>query len=94
MGEQNPMINLRKTSQGELNEVIDYWVGLGQTNYYQEGSIIQFLYVFTPEQIKGAMYLACSQGRGNYFRYLCGVLHNWKKDLEEGHEPPYFKLEE
>lgn len=84
----------RQTSQHELNEVIDYWLNLGRSEYYQEGSLIKFLYIFTPEQIRGAMYLACAQGRGNYFRYLCGVLHKWRKDLEEGREPQYFLLDE
>lgn len=84
----------RKTSQRELNDVIDYWLNLGRTQYFQEASLLQFLHTFTPYQIRGAMYLACIERHGNYFKYLCGILHNWKRDIAEGREPEYFELDE
>jgi len=89
------MITKRSTSKRELNEVIDYWISLPRgSGYHVEDSLIRFLEIFTPEQIKGAMYIAKSKGRPNYFKYLCGILHNWRKELEEGKIPRYFNVEE
>lgn len=88
-------MRLRTTGKAELDEVIDYWLSCPRcSSYLVEDSLIQFLQVFTPHQIKGAIYLATSKGRQAYFRYLCGILHRWRQDLEEGREPPYFDIGE
>ena len=89
------MIGKRKTSKRELDEIIDYWGSLPRgSNYVNESSLINFLQIFTPRQIKGAMYIAKSEGRPAYFRYLCGILHNWKRALERGEKPRYFDIDE
>ena len=89
------MIKQRSTSKRELDEVIDYWAGLPRgTAYCDDASLIQFLQIFMPAQIKGAMFIAKSRGHPNYFRYLCGILHNWRRELEAGAEPKYFDVEE
>jgi len=89
------MIKKRSTSKSELVEVIDYWISLPRgSGYHVEDSLIRFLEIFTPGQIKGAIYIAQAKGRPNYFRYLCGILHNWRKELEEGKTPRYFDVEE
>jgi flavodoxin len=89
------MIKRRSTSKQELDEVIEYWLNRPRgSGYHVEDSLIQFLHIFTPEQIKGAMYIATSTGRANYFKYLCGILHNWRKELEEGKTPNYFDVSE
>ena len=83
----------RKTNKSELDEVIAYWLECPRcSNYLVEDTLIKFLEVFTPDQIKGAMYLATSTGRQAYFKYLCGILHNWRKELEQGNEPRYFDI--
>lgn len=83
----------RTTSLVELDEVVDYWLGCPRhSGYYVEESLIRFLHTFTPEQVKGAMYLATCQGRGAYFRYFCGIMHNWEKMIEAGEEPPFFDV--
>lgn len=90
----NTMVR-RRTSKQELDEVIEYWHKCPRCSaYLVEDSLIKFLEIFTPHQIKGAMYLATSKGRPHYFRYLCGILHNWRRDLEEGKEPRYFDIGE
>ncbi len=79
----------------ELDEIIEYWCSLSRgSNYLVEGSLISFLEIFTPKQIKDAMYIAKSKGRPAYFRYMCGILHNWEQALEEGKEPRYFDIDE
>lgn len=94
--DQVPFVPLvkRTTSKKELNDVVKYWQSLPRNSgHVKEGDLISFLHIFTPEQIMGAMYIATSKGRPyGYFKYLCGILGNWKKDLEQGKEPPYFKL--
>ncbi len=85
----------RKTNKEELDEVVAYWLQCPRaSSYHDEGSLIQFLEVFTPHQIKGAMYIATSKGREAYFKYMCGILHNWRKELELGNEPRYFDIGE
>lgn len=89
------MITRRRASREELNEIIDYWCSLPRgSSYVVEDTLIKFLEIFTPEQIKGAMYISKSKGRPAYFRYLCGILHNWRKSLEKGEEPRYFDISE
>ena len=89
------MIEHRSTSKKELDEVIGYWYGRPRgSGWHDEDSLIKFLHIFTPGQIKGAMYIATSTGRQNYFKYLCGILHNWRKELEAGKTPHYFEIEE
>jgi hypothetical protein len=89
------MVRKRKASKKELGEIIDYWCSLPRgSSYVDEGSLISFLGIFTPRQIKGAMYIAKSTGRSAYFRYLCGILHNWKQALERGEKPGYFDIDE
>jgi DNA replication protein DnaD len=89
------MIIKRNTSKKELDEITNYWISLPRgSNYLNEASLIRFLEVFTPDQIKGAMYVAKSTGRQAYFRYLCGILNNWLKALENGEEPRYFDISE
>jgi len=89
------MLKKRRTSKKELNDVVDYWCSLERgSSYHVEGSIIEFLEIFTPKQIKGAMYIAKSKGRSNYFKYFCGIVHNWRKALENGDEPRYFDIDE
>ena len=88
-------IERRKTSKKELDEVIDYWHQCPRcSGYLVEESLIKFLEIFTPKKIKGAMYIATSKGRPNYFKYLCGILHNWRCDIEAGKEPRYFDIDE
>lgn len=83
----------RQASKQELDEVIQYWMNCPRcSGYHVESSLISFLETFTTHQIKGAMYLATAQGRPNYFKYLCGILHNWKRDLATGKEPGYFDI--
>ena len=85
----------RMTSEKELDEVIDYWCSLRRgSGYVDESTLITFLQIFTPHQIKGAMYVAKSRGRPAYFRYLCGILHNWRRALQDGEEPAYFDIDE
>lgn len=85
----------RKTSQREVAEVVDYWKQCPRcSGHHEEASLIRFLEIFTPYQIKGAMYLATASGHPNYFKYLCGILHNWRRDLEAGKEPRYFEVDE
>lgn len=87
------MSRCRKTNKAELDEVIAYWRSCPRTSgYHVESSLIKFLEIFTPHQIKGSMYLATSSGHPNYFKYLCGILHNWRKDLEAGKEPGFFDI--
>jgi hypothetical protein len=89
------MITKRSTSTRELDTVINYWISLPKgSGYHVEDSLIRFLEIFTPEQIKGAMYIVKSKGRPNYFKYLCGILHNWRKELEKGNTPRYFDVSE
>lgn len=58
----------RQTSQGELEDVVAYWKDCPRcSGHYEAGSLIQFLEIFTPHQIKGAMFVATSSGRPNYF---------------------------
>ncbi len=91
---ESAMITYRTTGKTELDEVVDYWLSLPRASgHYDEDSLIRFLHIFTPSQIKGAMYIAQSKGRQSYFRYLCGVLNNWRRELEEGRTPPYFKID-
>ena len=83
----------RNTNKVELDEVIEYWLECPRaSSYLDEDSLIKFLEIFTPHQIKGAMYLATCKGRKAYFKYMCGVLHNWRKALEQGEEPRYFDI--
>jgi len=83
----------RNTGKVELDEVIKYWDDCPRgSGYLNEQSLISFLEIFTPHQIKGAMYLATCKGRSAYFPYLCGILHKWKKELIEGNEPSYFDI--
>ena len=73
--------------------MVDYWIQRPRTSgYLVESSLIQSLEIFTSHQIKGAMYLATSSDHPNYFHYLCGILHNWRRDLEEGREPLFFDI--
>lgn len=84
----------RQTSKRELDEIVAYWKDCPRcSGHHEEGSLIQFLEIFTPHQIKGAMYLATAAGRPNYFKYLCGILHNWRRDLEAGIQPRYFDID-
>lgn len=86
-------IEKRSTSKAELEEVIKYWHDCPRcSNHLNEDTLIRFLNVFTPHQIKGAMYVATSTGHWNYFRYLCGILHNWRRELELGKQPAYFDI--
>ncbi len=88
-------IEYRKTNKKELDEVVEYWLSCPRaSDHHDEGSLIKFLAIFTPRQIKGAMYLATSSGRQAYFKYMCGILHNWRKELEQGIEPRYFDIGE
>lgn len=74
---------------------MEYWDSLERaSSYVDESSLIYFLHIFTPAQIKGAMYITQSTGRGAYFRYLCGVLHNWRRQIEAGEVPDYFEVDE
>lgn len=84
----------RATSLTELQELVDYWLSCPRhSGYYVEESLIRFLGIFTPAQIKGAMYLATCRRRGAYFRYFCGIMHNWIDTLKVGKEPLYFDIE-
>lgn len=80
------MIPKRSTSKAELDEVVSCWIRSPKgTGYYEEKSLLMFLTIFTPDEIKAAMYIAKSEerkGSDGYFRYLCGILTNWKKAKE------------
>lgn len=39
------------------------------------------------------MYLATAAGRPNDFKYLCGILHNGRRDLGAGVQPRYFDVD-
>lgn len=83
----------RATSESELEDVLSYWATLPRGSaYHDESSLARFLGVFTPAQVKGAMHIAKSKKRPNYFKYLCGILHNWRKELEAGKTPKYFTI--
>lgn len=83
----------RQTSKVELVALIEFWKSLPRgTGYHVEASLIQFLHIFTPDEIAGAMYIATSGPRENYFNYLCGILHKWKKQIESGEEHKFFQL--
>lgn len=85
----------RATSLEELDEVVSYWRTCPRcSGHHEEGSLIKFLEIFTPHQIKGAMYLATASGHPNYFKYLCGILHNWRREIEVGNQPRYFDIGE
>lgn len=89
------MIQERTTSKRELDEVVAYWHNCPRcSSYVVEDSLIKFLRIFTPHQIKGAMYIATSTGRLAYFRYLCGILHAWRRELENGQQPRFFDISE
>jgi len=89
------MNRTRTTSKAELDEVVGYWLSLPRgSGYHVEASLIDFLHIFTPDQIKGAMYMTHARGHGSYFRYLCGILHNWRRELEDGKTPHYFDIGE
>jgi hypothetical protein len=82
------MIRRRTTSPLELDDVVDYWRSLPRgSGYHVKRSLTRFLGVFTPAQIKGAMCLAHTAPRRNYFKYLCGILCDWCRDVGEGKEP-------
>ena len=86
--EKMKMIRRRTTSTLELDDVVDYWRSLPRgSGYHVKRSLIRFLGVFTPAQIKGAMGLAQAAPRRSYFKYLCGILCHWCGDVEEGNEP-------
>ena len=86
-------IERRTTNKTELDEVIDYWLNCPRcSSYLIEDSLIKFLEIFTPHQIMGAMYIATSTKRKAYFIYLCGILHNWRRELEQGNQPNYFDV--
>lgn len=83
----------RIPKRDELDELIIYWESCPRaSSYLQEESLINFLRIFTPLQIKGAMFLATSKGRKAYFKYLCGVLYNWRKQVESGEEPDWIDI--
>ncbi len=87
------MLIKRKTSKLELDEIIKYWLERPKcTEDYEEDSLINFLCIFTPYQIKGAMYLATKKPGYDFFKYLCGILHKWRIELEKGNEPLYFDI--
>jgi len=84
----------RTMSKDELDEVISYWASLPRGSaYHDEPSLIRFLAVFTPAQVKGAMYIAKSKPHPSYFKYLCGILHNWRRELEASKTPKYFIID-
>lgn len=64
------------------------------SGHSEEASLIRFLEVFTPRQIMGAMHLATRKKQPDHFKYLCGILHNWRRELEAGKEPKYFDIGE
>jgi len=84
---------MRETNEQELEQVIKYWLSCPRCSaIYFEDSLIEFLMMFTPLQIKGAMYLATAKEIEHDFRYLCGILNNWKAEVERGKEPVFFEI--
>lgn len=84
----------RVTSRAELDDLVVCWESLQRgTAYHDEESLIRFLGIFTPAQIKGAMRFAKSKRRPAYFKYLCGILHNWRRELEAGVVPTFFSID-
>jgi hypothetical protein len=78
----------RAFSREELDDVVSYWASLPRgSDYHDEASLLRFLKVFTPSQIKKAMQIAKSKRHPSYFRYLCGILHNWKREFDAGEVP-------
>lgn len=68
----------------ELKEIIKYWYK-NVSSYISERQIIsirRFLQDFNSEEILHAIEIACSKTYGwlNRFKYMCGILHNWRKD--------------
>lgn len=85
----------RTTSASELNEVVLYWCYRPIcAGYWEDKSLLRFLETFTPRQVKGAMHLATRKKQPDHFRYLCGILHNWGRELEAGHELQYVDIGE
>ena len=63
-----------------ISEAIEYWRSLPRgCGHYNPVSLERFLMIFTIDEVKFAMRIAQQRGRKNYFRYLCGILHNWRK---------------
>ena len=75
----------RSPTQAEYDDIIDYWFRSPRgTGYYDERSMINFLKIFTPDQIKYAIHVATKRPRASYFRFMCGILRNWRQYMEVG----------
>jgi hypothetical protein len=89
------MTSRRTASKSELHEVTMYWCNRPNcSGHAEEDSLIRFLEIFTPGQIKGAMHLATRKKQPDPFKYLCGILHNWRRELEAGRIPEYVDIGE
>lgn len=81
---------IREREDRDLKELASFWYkNCYQSTYaYKEAFIRPYLKIFSKEKIKDAMELASSrelEDKGDYksnivFRYLCGILNNWRKD--------------
>jgi hypothetical protein len=70
-----------------MDDVTEYWYVLHNENwptFRQMISFRTFFKYFSATQIKEAIDLSYSQCGGtntNEFKYMCGILQNWKKDI-------------
>ena len=78
------------------SNVCDYWGilhdGEPELNIRAYISLRTFLKHFSTGEIKEAMDLAYSQCKGNHiseFKYMCGILQNWKKGITNKPENKY-----
>jgi DNA replication protein DnaD len=76
---------LQGEQEKHFNKVLDYWyenVSSYMSNK-QQASIRVFLNDFDFEEIINAIDIARCKVRGwsMIFRYMCGILHNWKKGI-------------
>ena len=75
------IISLQK--EEDFKEVTKHWYkyASGYLGFKEESSLRAFLKDFSVEEIKNAIDIATSKvyGWNNKFRYMCGILYNWRK---------------
>jgi DnaD/phage-associated family protein len=78
--------DILSVKESQLNLCLDYWYENGSSyiSPKQVSSLRNFLNEFPADTIVEAMSIACNKVNGwnNKFRYMCGILHNWKRDSD------------
>lgn len=83
-------VGQRRPVNEELADLLAYWKRRPRNPERPDESLLaEFLAVFTPHQIKVAMYNATSEKRNNYFQYLIETLIGWRDELRAGQRPSY-----